>query len=54
MSAYCSDIPQLAKIPRLNASTGPEWDSVQIKTSMDQDGPVTVLNVTWKLQVDGE
>lgn len=49
----CSDIPQLPKVPRIDASTGPEWDSVQIKTSMDQDERVPVVNVTWKLRADG-
>lgn len=49
MSANCSD---MEKIPRMKASTGPEWDSVQIKIS--KDGSAPVVNVAWKLRGDGE
>ncbi|XP_014329423.2 interleukin-17 receptor A-like [Xiphophorus maculatus] len=44
----CSD---MEKIPRMKASTGPEWDSVQIKIS--KDGLTPVVNVAWKLRGDG-
>ncbi|KAM4552977.1 interleukin-17 receptor A isoform 1-T1 [Fundulus diaphanus] len=46
----CSDMD---KVPRVDASTGPEWDSVQIKTSMDRDGLVPIMKVAWRLQADG-
>uniref|UniRef100_A0A3Q2P0K9 SEFIR domain-containing protein n=1 Tax=Fundulus heteroclitus TaxID=8078 RepID=A0A3Q2P0K9_FUNHE len=42
------------KVPRVSASTGPEWDSVQIKTSMDRDGLVPIMKVVWRLQADGK
>ncbi|KAK5604568.1 hypothetical protein CRENBAI_015324 [Crenichthys baileyi] len=40
------------KVPRQNACTGPQEVSVQIKTSMGQDGPVPVMNVAWDLKAD--
>ncbi|XP_007546709.2 interleukin-17 receptor A [Poecilia formosa] len=43
----CSD---MEKVPRVKASVGPEWDSVQVQTS--KDGSVPVVNVSWKLQSD--
>lgn len=51
MSANCLDMD---KVPPLDSCTGPLWDSVKIKTSMDLDGIVPVVNVGWKLQADGE
>ncbi|KAM4734603.1 interleukin-17 receptor A [Anableps anableps] len=48
-----SNCSNMDKIPRQNAATGPEWDSVQITTWMDRDRHVPVVNVTWKLQGDG-
>ncbi|XP_070687003.1 interleukin-17 receptor A [Pempheris klunzingeri] len=36
-----------------NAPTGPEWDSERVGVWMDKHGPVSVLNVTWKIKSDG-
>ncbi|XP_038164853.1 interleukin-17 receptor A [Cyprinodon tularosa] len=47
-----SNCLDMDKVPPLDSCTGPLWDSVKIKTSMDLDGIVPVVNVGWKLQAD--
>ncbi|XP_074533280.1 interleukin-17 receptor A isoform X2 [Halichoeres trimaculatus] len=46
----CSDEPMT--VPRKEAPIGPEWDSAHLGVWMDEQEPISVLNVTWKLKAD--
>ncbi|XP_054475571.1 interleukin-17 receptor A [Anoplopoma fimbria] len=47
----CSD--QRMVVPRERAPIGPEWDSEHVGVWIDEHGPVSVVNVTWKIKTDG-
>uniref|UniRef100_A0A8C2WND0 SEFIR domain-containing protein n=1 Tax=Cyclopterus lumpus TaxID=8103 RepID=A0A8C2WND0_CYCLU len=47
----CSD--QRVIEPRERAPVGPEWDAEHVGVWMDEHGPVSVVNVTWKIKGDG-
>lgn len=52
MSDNCSDKRMVA--PRIHAPKGPEWDGEHVGVWMDKHGPVSVMNVTWKIYSDGK
>ncbi|XP_037624333.1 interleukin-17 receptor A [Sebastes umbrosus] len=47
----CSD-KRMVEV-RQRAPTGPEWDHEHVGVWTDEHGPVSVLNVTWKIKPDG-
>lgn len=52
MSDNCSD--KRVVEPRHCAPTGPEWGPEHVGVGMDKLRLVPTVNVTWRLQSDGE
>ncbi len=52
MLENCSDKRRVVQTHE--APSRPNWDSERVGVWMDKHGPVSVVNVTWKIMVDGK
>lgn len=50
MSDNCSEKRMVVGL----APIGPDWDAEHVGVWTDKEGPVSVMNVSWKIKADGK